>query len=385
MEESMNSKKLLLVVVLAAFVSSAVALPALAQNENEDQAKPQEKEKVYIPKDVKAVLEKGLANRQGETGIPVTVVQHLFFPYYRAQNLLHNVFQVRLKNADLGFVPVKALAATAAKPEEKKPEEKKETTSAFEEVPATDMQANFDFFLQFREMVNNVPGKIVKEVYVPTEIIIPAKEYNPDQEGVYFVGYDLAPGNYLLVAAVQRVTPGPDKKKLQTLLGSIYFEFATPDPAKLEGKLETTPLLITKDITQLPAQETRTFLHRDSFTYLVLKIIPNAAMAIPQKAKLDILYFVLGAKANDQGKFALDTNMVIKSGDKDMIKYSSTVYESPYVSLPLPLQQTVKITSGDTERTETRDLAPGKYVLVVSITDKVGGGTVTKTMNFEVL
>ncbi len=381
----MNSKKLVLALVLAAFVVSVLAVPgpASAQKENKEQAKPQEKEKVYIPKDVKAVFEQGLAARQGATGVPLTVTQNLFFPYYRAADLLHNVFQIRVKNADLGFAPAGAAAPQA---EEKKAEEKKETTSAFEAVPASDMQAMFDVFLQFREVKDNVPGKIVKEVYVPTEIIIPAAEYKADEEGVYYIGYDLPPGSYLLIAGIQRVIPGPDKKtKPEIKLGSTYYEFSTPDMVKLSGKIETTPVLITKDIAQLQAQETRTTLHRGYFTYLVLKITPNVANAVPQKKDLEILYFVLGAKANDAGKFALETGMAVKGGDKEVIKYSPTVYDAPYVSLPLPLKQTVKITSGTTEKTETRDLAPGKYTLVINITDKNGGGTVTKTQDFEVI
>ncbi len=379
----MNSKKLVLALVLAAFVVSVLAVPGPATaQEKKEQAKPQEKEKVYIPKDVKAVFEQGLATRQAATGVPLTVTQNLFFPYYRALDLLHNVFQIRVKNSDLGFAPA---GAPAPKAEEKKAEEKKETTSAFEAVPASDMTAVFDVFLQFREIKDNVPGKIVKEVYVPTEIVIPAAEYKPDEEGVYYIGYDLAPGSYLLIAGIQRMVPGADKKKPETKLGSFYYEFSTPDVTKLEGKLETTPVLVTKNIEQLQAQETRTTLHRGFFTYLVLKITPNSANAVPQKKDLEILYFVLGAKANDAGKFALETGMAVKAGDKEMIKYSPTVYDAPYVSLPLPLKQTVKITSGTTEKTETRDLAPGKYSLVINITDKNGGGTVTKTLDFEVI
>lgn len=379
----MNSKKLVLALVLAAFVVSVLgAGPATAQ-EKKEQAKPQEKEKVYIPKDVKAVFEQGLATRQASMGVPLTVTQNLFFPYYRALDLLHNVFQIRVKNSDLGFAPA---GAPAPKAEEKKAEEKKETTSAFEAVPASDMTALFDVFLQFREVKDNVPGKIVKEVYVPTEIVIPAAEYKPDEEGVYYIGYDLPPGSYLLVAGIQRVIPAPDKKaKPEIKLGSFYYEFSTPDVAKLGGQLETTPVLITNAIEQLQAQETRTTLHRGYFTYLVLKISPNTANAVPQKKDLEILYFVLGAKANDAGKFALETGMAVKSGDKEVIKYSPTVYDAPYVSLPLPLKQTVKITSGTTEKTETRDLAPGKYALVINITDKNGGGKVTKTLDFEVI
>ncbi len=380
----MNGKKLVLLAVIAAFVLNAFSAgPAFAQKKEE--AKPQEKEKVYIPKDIKAIFEQGLAARQGQTGIPLTITQHLFFPYYRAQDIVHNVFQLKIKNSDLGFAPAQAPGAPAAKPEETKAGEKKETTSAFEEVPSTDMEARFDLFLQFRETADNVPGKVVKEVYVPTEIIIPAADYKPEEESFYYVGYDLAPGSYLLVAGVQRFVPSPDQKKLQSILGSTYFDFSAPDPTKLEGKLETSPLLITKSVEQLQGQETRTLLHRGYFTYLVLKITPNVAKAIPSKSPLDILYFVMGAKANDQGKFALETGMKVMQADKPAIEYASTVYEAPYVSLPLPMQQTMKTTTGTSAKTETKDLGPGKYTLVVTITDKNGGGTVTESLDFEII
>jgi len=373
----MNRKRLMLAVLLAAFVLTALVGAGLAQQQKDSkaQAQPQEKEKVYIPKDVKAILEQGLAARQGLPGIPVTVTGHLYFPYYRAQGLMHDIFELKIKNADLGFATAAATTAPAAKPAEKK-EEKKETTEAFESVPAADMQAVFDLFLQFRVIENNVPGKVVKEVYVPTDIVIPAAEYKPENVEDYFVGYDLPAGNYLLSLAVRSL----DQKKV----GTAYFEFSSPDMSKMEGKIETTPIVITKDVGQMQIQETRTVLHRGYFTYLVLKITPNSAGSVALKSNLDILYFILGAKPNDQGKFALETSFEVKQGDKVVVPYAPTVYDAPYVSLPLPLKQTVKITSGTTERTETRDLAAGKYTLVVKITDKTDGATISKSVEFEV-
>jgi hypothetical protein len=288
---------------------------------------------------------------------------------------MHDVFELKIKNADLGFAPAAAAAAPAAKPAEKK-EEKKETTEAFETVPAADMQAVFDLFLQFRAIENNVPGKVVKEVYVPTDILIPAAEYKPENVDDYFVAYDLPAGNYLLSLAVRTM----DQKKI----GTTYFEFSSPDISKTEGKIEATPIVITKDVGQMQIQETRTVLHRGYFTYLVLKITPNTAGSVPSKSPLDILYFVLGAKPNDQSKFALETSFEVKQGDKVIVPYASTIYDAPYVSLPLPLKQTVKITSGTTVKTETRDLAAGKYTLVAKITDKTSGATITKSVEFEV-
>ncbi|OGD19263.1 MAG: hypothetical protein A2Y69_05105, partial [Candidatus Aminicenantes bacterium RBG_13_59_9] len=266
MEEKMNSKKLALVATLAIFTLSVLALPGLGQA----QQPKQDKENLYIPKDVKALLEQGLAAKQGLPDIAVTVSAHYFFPYYRVPGLMHNVFELKLKNADLGFAPVQTAAAPAAKPEDKK-----ETAEAFEEVPATDMTAQFNVFLQFRELTDNVPGKIVKEVFVPATVTLAAADYKPDAEEVYYVSYDLPPGSYLLALAMRT----RDLKKT----GSSYFEFSAPDWSKLEGKLETSPILINKEIGQMPAQETQTDLHRGYFTYLVLKVTPNIAKAIHQK------------------------------------------------------------------------------------------------------
>ena len=354
----MNSKKLALVATLAIFTLSVIALPGLGQA----QQPKQDKGNLYIPKDVKALLEQGLAAKQGLPDIAVTVSGHYFFPYYRVPGLMHNVFELKLKNADLGFAPVQGAAAAAAPA---KPEEKKETAEAFEEVPATDMTAQFDLFLQFRELTNNVPGKIVKEVFVPSDFVIPADEYKPDAEEAYYVGYDLAPGTYLLAMAVQ--------SKNQKKIGTAYFEFTTPDWIKLENKLETSPIIVAKEVSQMQAQETQTNLHRGFFTYLVLKVSPNIDRAIPAKAPLDLLYFVMGAKPNDQGRFALETEMEVKQADKTMIKYSSTVYDSPFTSIPLPMKQTLKRTIGTNVTTEVKDLPIGKYTLYLNIVDKTDG------------
>ena len=363
----MNSKKLALVATLAIFTLSVIALPGLGQA----QQPKQEKEKIYIPKDVKALLEQGLAARQALPDIAVAVTAHYFFPYYRVPGLMHNIFELKLKNADLGFVPVQGAAAAAAPA---KPEEKKETAEAFEEVPATDMTAQFDLFLQFRKPDSNPPGSIVKEVFVPAAVTLAAADYKPDAEEVYYVSYDLPPGGYLLALAVRT----RDLKKT----GSSYFEFSAPDWSKLEGKLETSPILINREVGQMPTQETQTDLHRGFFTYLVLKVTPNIAKAIHQKESLDLLYFVLGAKPNDQGRFALETEMEVKQADKIQIKYAPTVFESPYISLPLPLKQTLKKTTGTTE---VKDLPAGKYTLFIKITDKNSGGKVDKSVDFEIL
>jgi hypothetical protein len=60
----------------------------------------------------------------------------------------------------------------------------------------------------------------------------------------------------------------------------------------------------------------------------------------------------------------------------------------PLVSHPLPMKRTVIIRStkeGETtEKTETRDIEPGKYTLHFAVKDKISGLTLNKSIDFEV-
>ncbi len=311
-------------------------------------------DKVFVPRDIKALFEEGLASRRVLSGIPVETTRHLFFPYYASPGLMHNVFGLRIKNASLPFAPDPASIS----------------------VEKADMKASFDVFLQFREIDGGKPGKIAGEIYVPAEIVIPAGAYQAEAAEVYFLGSDLAPGTYLMALAV--------RTKDKTATGTAYFEFTTPNPAKLGPDLGLSPIVLIEKIEQMPAQEDRTTLRRGEFTYLVLKIRPNLAEAIAPQKSLEFLYFVIGAKPDAQRKFKLETAMEVRQGDEVKIVFDPTVMESPFVSLPLPLRQTIITRLGDKETRDTVDLKAGRYTLVVKIKDAVSGATVTKNADFEI-
>ncbi len=363
----MTAKKIILSLLMAVFIVCLVVpvLSAAGQKPQPKSKKPQNEEKIFIPKEIKAALQEGLLTKQGRQDIPVTVFYSLFLP---AQENLHAVFFLKIKNSGLGFSPVGTASA---------PETANISGPALQEAVAQEpalFQANFNVFLQFNIMEKGEP-KSFREVYVPSTAQIRGDAFDPEKEETYAVGYPLPAGQYLLALAVTSL----DLQKI----GTAYYEFTLPDMA-LTKELDTTPLFFVKQLDQMEAPETRTILHQGYCTYSILKIVPNIEKVFAVGENLDILYFIFGAQPNEQQKFDIEVNYDVKKGEEAAIRWTPQQYNSPMVSQPLPLKQTVQIKTGEDVRTEQRDLEPGNYTLIIKIDDKVTGKSVTKTVDFEV-
>jgi len=169
---------------------------------------------VFIPKEIKAVMQEGQASRQGRQDIPFTIFKYLLFP---AKDSLHSVFLFpatlvnlpakdsrltpagdslhavlffKAKNADLGYA-VKAPAVAPEQQEAPPP-------------PAGVHEANLNIFIEFRQTDKTGASKVVREVFVPVHIEEDSATYDPDKEEWYSVGYTLRPGKY---AAAMAITP----------------------------------------------------------------------------------------------------------------------------------------------------------------------------------
>ncbi|MBN2200223.1 MAG: hypothetical protein JW747_10285 [Candidatus Aminicenantes bacterium] len=348
----MKGKRIAAFAVLSVFLTAALTVSLAAQKKAKTEAR------VFIPKDVKKVLESGLLTKQPCLNIPFAVTDHLFLP---AGGSFHNILRLEIKNKDLGFAP-------AAQEPEKTPE-----GSA---APAAEMRAVFNLFIQYREISGGLPGMVAKEIYIPCDQNADAAGYDPEKTELYFVGYPLSPGKYMAALALTTT----DLKKI----GTQYFEFSTPDPAVFVDRLETTPVFTVKNIERMEAPENRTILHKDHFTYSILKIWPNIGNVVGFQDNLDIFYFVFGARPNAEQKYDLETEMEVKKDEESVLRFAPTVMESPLVSLPLPLKRTLITQSEAGETREEKDLEPGSYVLVIKILDKNSGNTVTKTVPFTV-
>jgi hypothetical protein len=345
-------KKLITPILLAGFLLGAVVAPAVPA-----QDAPQKKEaapRVFIPKEVKDVLQGGLQSRQARQDIPFTIFKSTFLP---AQQAFYIIFFTKMKNADLGFAPaaVSQVADAAATPK---------------------IRAVFDVFLEFHKMENGAAGAIVKEVYVPVALEQDAAGFDANKEEWYSVGYPLMPGDYLLAMAVTT----HDLKKI----GTQYYEFSLPDAKTFTKELGTTPVFFVKDLKNVGAAEQRSSLHKGLFRYSVLEIVPNIEQTFTAGDALDVFFTVFGAQPNAQNKYELECQYEVKKGEEAAIKFQPATYDAPLISHPLPLKQTVQIKTGDNVRTESRDLAPGNYTLHITMKDKVSGLSGTKTVDFFV-
>jgi hypothetical protein len=365
----MRMKKIIVPALAAAIGCSLVmSLTAGQQDKPKNKAQAQEKaqEKVFIPPQVKAAIQEGLATKQGRQDIPVSIIYSLYLPTRDVGNF-HNVFFMKLKNSGLGFAP--PTAAPPAPAPKKGPQE-----AVPQEVPEL-LQAGFNVFLQFNKIEGEEEPQMAREVYVPTTLQVPAAGFDPEKEEVFSVGYPMPFGRYLVAIAVTSM-------ELEKI-GVAYTEIDLPDPGKFTKELDTTTIFFIKQMDQMEGVEQRTFLHQDFFTYANFKIVPNVEKVFNPGDSLDIFFYIFGTQPNEQQQFQIEVNFEVKKNEEFAIRWSPQSYVNPLISQPLPLKQTVKIKDEKGERTEQRDLIAGQYTLVVTITDKISGNTAVKTVDFE--
>ncbi len=364
----MKIKNCVTLALLSGLVLSLILSTDLSALEKNQQKKEKESKPIYIPKEVKAVFEKGMATREARLDIPFSIVKTLYFP---AQINLHTIFFLKAKNADLGFAPV---SATSGAQEKKK--EKEEALTAFE-TEATKLQAKFHFFIQFNRLDNGRLGDVAYEVFVPVNIQIRSNDYDPDKEDIYSVGYPVAPGNYLVSTAIA-------SQNLEKI-GTQYFELSLPDPVSFAETIDTTPLFFFKAMPDLPAPETRPIAHMGYFTYSILQFIPLLQPTFSPGDTMEIFFYVFGSQATEDMKYDIEVSYEVLKGEEKTLRWAPQTYETPLVDQPLPLEKTVLIRSDSgEERTEKRPLEPGKYTLSLTITDKISGKSSTKTIDFAV-
>jgi len=269
-----------------------------------------------------------------------------------------------VKNADLGFAPTG--------PEQEK---KKEALTAFETEEAK-LQARSHLFLQFNKLEDNVPGEVVQEVYVPFNLQEDSSTYEPEKEDFYSAGYLLTPGNYLLSMAIC--------SQELAKIGAQYYEFSLPETSSLTDKLLSTPVFFVKNQEYMDAPERRPTAHKGSFTYSIINIQPNIDRVFSPGENLGLFFYIFGAQQDESGKFSIEVAFDILKGEEKAILFAPGNYDAPLINQQLPLVKTVLIKSEEGEKTEIRNIEPGTYTLTITITDKISGNSITKSIGFEV-
>lgn len=351
--------------VVAGFLLALAVSPGFAfQEEKQEKAG----DVVIIPQEVKTVILQGMQVDEPRLDIPFAIIKNLYLP---AQQNMHSIFFMKIKNADLGFAPV----IPAAEPAEKKEEEEE---SSFISTPAS-LQCRLNAFLYFKQL----DGPFEKEVYIPFNQQVDGSTYDAEKTEVYTTGYPLPPGRYTLGLAL--ATQNLDK------IGTQYYSFTLPDAASYTEELDTTPIFFARDIKRMTAPETRAEIHKGFFTYSVLQVIPNLDNTFNPGDNLDIFLFVFGLEPNPETqRYDIDVSYEVLKDDQVAIRYAPQKYDSPIISQPLPMKQTVLIKETDaegktTERREQRDLEPGAYTLTMTIKDNLSGKTLVKSVDFSVV
>jgi len=322
---------------------------------------------VYIPKEVKEVLEEGLKSKQPRLDIPFELFKHIYLP---ARDSVHSVFFFKLKNSALGYAPLAPVG------EEQKKDKQAESGEQSTQAEQGQLQSKTHLFL----LIKQLDGDMVREVYVPVELKMDGASYNPDEEAVCTTGYPLLPGNYILGMAIASW----DLK----IIGTQYMEFSLPNPADFNDKMDTTPIFFVKDLQRMSQPEMKVEIHRDYFTYSVLQITPSLDNLFKVGQNLDIFFFIYGTQPKADGNYDIEASYQVLQEDKPVIKFAGTKYNNPIISQPLPLKKTVIIQTQEGEEKketkEVKDLGPGQYTLRIEIKCGVTGNSVMKTIDFTI-
>jgi len=326
----------------------------------------QEEEKpVFIPKQVKEILEEGMESRQPRLDIPFDLIKNIYLP---ARDSVHSIFLFKIKNSNLGYVPI------VPEGEEPQKDEKAESEEQLAQGEQGKLKSKTHLFLLFKQL----DGDIEREVYVPVELQMDGASYNPEEETLCTTGYPLLPGNYILGMAIA-------SWDLKTI-GTQYMEFSLPNPADFKDKIDTTPIFFVKDLQRMAQPEMKVEIHRDYFTYSVLQIKPSLDNLFKVGQNLDIFFFIYGAQPKADGSYDIEASYQVLQEDNPVIKFAGTKYNNPIISQPLPLKKTVIVQTqeGDqkTETKEVKDLEPGQYTLVIEIKCAVTGNAAKKTIDF---
>lgn len=340
---------LAIVIALGVFAGSLQAAPGIQSKKQaaKAEAKPQ------MPKEVVALIQEGLATRQGRQDIPFSFYKHLVLP---AQgNNLYPVFFFKAKNGDLGFAP--SAAGTG------------------------EMETTLNLIY---EIFRDEAGTPKPMMWGKSQAVLKADGtgYSADNEEWYSFGMAMPAGTYTLALVLLT----PDMKKMSV----GYHDVTLPGSEAFESSLWPTNPVIVTGMEQVEP-DARPTIHRGYFTWGAIKFVPNDAGVVVSGDNIEIFFFVLGASVKDPAVprpiNEIEVNFEVQGPDgQAAIRWAPQAYETYFVSQPLPLVQTLQTTDaeGNIVKKEQKPLEAGKYTLVAKIADKVSGKTAEATMPFEV-
>jgi hypothetical protein len=269
---------------------------------------------------------------------------------------LFPVFFFKAKNGDLGYVP----SATGS----------------------GEMEANLNTFIQFFQADATGALKPFLSTRPMASLKLPGEGYNPEAEEWYSLGLTMPSGTYTLAM----VLASPDMRKMSV----AYADVVLPSTESVQNTLWTSDPVVVRTMDRVEPDQ-RLTIHRGSYLWGALQVVPNIRAEVASGESLDILFFVVGAAPKDaaspQPVNDLEVNFEVQTAEgKPAIKWAPQPYEAFFINQPLPLLQTLETTDekGTVIKTEKKPLAAGKYALLCHVMDKVAGTKTDTKLDFEI-
>lgn len=342
---------LALIAMIGVLAVSAAAAPGIQGKKQE--AKPSAKGS-SMPKEVVALIQEGLATRQGRQDIPFSFFKQIVLPA-QGQNL-YPIFFFKAKNGDLGYAP--SAAGTG------------------------EMEAAVNVFFQFLQETPTGTLAPMISGRAPSVLKTDGAGYSPENEDWYSFGLTLPAGKFTLALALT----SPDMKKMSV----AYADVALPGPDAYATSLWPTDPVVVAAMDQVEPDQ-RPTVHRGFFTWGAIKVVPNIRADVAAGENLEVFFFVLGGAYKDPAAERpvndFEVNFEVQHPDgKPAIKWAPQPYEAYFINQPLPLVQTLQKMNekGEVLGTEKKPLEAGKYNLAITITDKVTGKKADAKMDFSV-
>ena len=342
-----------LAVIFVVGILSVTAYAAPGTQDKPKEAKPQAKPS-SMPKEIAALIQEGLATRQGRQDIPFSFFKQLVLPA-QGQNLFP-IFYFKARNGDLGYAPSPAGAGEMV----------------------TSLSVYFQFFQAAEDgaFASKVAGRAVGDLKTD------ANGYAADGEDWYSFGLAMPAGKYTLAM----VLATPDMKKMSV----AYSDIDLPGPEAYASALWSTDPVVVTAMEQVEPDQ-RPTIHRAYFTWGAIKVVPNVRAEVAPGENLEVFFFVLGGAYKDPAAerpvndFEVNFEVQYEDG-KPAIKWAPQPFEAYFINQPLPLVQTLQKQDekGTVLGQEKKPLEIGKYKLAITVTDKVSGKKVETKTAFSV-
>ena len=259
----MKASKTIVAALAFLFVVSVLALSVqAAPGPQKGKQEPKAPGKASMPKEIAAVIQEGLATRQGRQDIPFSFFKQLILP--AQEKNLYPVFFFKAKNGDLGYAPSASGSGQ--------------------------METTLIVFFEFYQP--DAAGALKPKFGGRSQNVLTtdAAGYSADKEDWYSFGLALRAGKYTLALVLST----PDMKKLSV----CYSDVTLPGPEVYETTLWPTDPIIVTAMDQVEPDQ-RPTIHRGYFTWGAAKIVSNVNAEVRSGENLEVLFFVLGASPKD--------------------------------------------------------------------------------------